>query len=73
MSIGPFNESSTGLWYATEDQNPAQLGLYNCRILSTSWPEQRLQWDGEEWRMHDGKPMHLYVSHWCGPIELANE
>ena len=61
-----IDESDVGPWHATEDHNPVHLGYYDCRVLSTVWPEQRLQWDGMGWCMDNGDPMRLHVSHWRG-------
>ena len=44
-----IDESELGPWHATEDHDPVHVGYYDCRILSTVWPEQRLWWDGKEW------------------------
>jgi hypothetical protein len=61
-----IDESDVGPWHDTEDHNPVHLGYYDCRVLSTVWPEQRLQWDGMGWRQDNGDPMRLHVSHWRG-------
>jgi hypothetical protein len=61
-----IDESELGPWHATEDHDPVHLGYYDCRVLSTVWPEQRLRWDGEKWVMNNNEAMKLHVSHWRG-------
>ena len=61
-----IDESDLGPWHDTLDHDPVHVGYYNCRVLSTVWPEQRLRWSGTDWFMHNGDPMRLHVSHWRG-------
>ena len=61
-----IDESELGPWHATEDHEPVHVGYYDCRVLSTVWPEQRLRWSGSDWLMDNGEPMRLHVSHWRG-------
>ena len=61
-----IDESELGPWHATEDHEPVHVGYYDCRVLSTVWPEQRLRWNGNDWIMANGDPMRLHVSHWRG-------
>ena len=61
-----IDESELSPWHATEDHDPVHIGYYDCRILSTVWPEQRLHWNGHDWAMTNGEPMRLHVSHWRG-------
>ena len=61
-----IDESELGPWHATEDHEPVHVGYYDCRVLSTVWPEQRLLWNGSDWIMANGDPMRLYISHWRG-------
>jgi hypothetical protein len=68
-----IDESDVGPWHATEDHEPVHVGYYDCRVLSTVWPEQRLWWNGSDWIMDNGDPMRLHISHWRGlnhpPVE----
>jgi hypothetical protein len=61
-----IDESELGPWHATVDHNPVHMGYYDCRVLSTVWPEQRLLWNGSDWTMANDEPMRLHVSHWRG-------
>jgi len=61
-----IDESDLGPWHATEDHEPVHVGYYDCRVLSTVWPEQRLLWNGSDWIMDNGDPMRLHISHWRG-------
>ena len=61
-----IDESELGPWHSTEGHNPVHLGYYDCRVLSTVWPEQRLRWDGDNWIMDNGDSMRLHISHWRG-------
>ena len=61
-----IDESELGPWHATEDHEPVHVGYYDCRVLSTVWPEQRLHWNGSDWIMDNGDPMRLHISHWRG-------
>jgi hypothetical protein len=61
-----IDESDIGPWHATEDHDPVHVGYYDCRVLSTVWPEQRLLWNGSDWIMNNGDPMRLHISHWRG-------
>ena len=61
-----IDESELGPWHATEDHDPVHVGYYDCRVLSTVWPEQRLRWSGDDWIMDNGEAMRLHVSHWRG-------
>lgn len=60
-----IDESELGPWHATVDHDPVHMGYYDCRVSSTTWPEQRLWWDGQGWLV-DNTPMRLHVSHWRG-------
>jgi hypothetical protein len=61
-----IDESDVGPWHDTQDHDPVHIGYYDCRVLSTVWPEQRLRWSGADWFMDNGDPMRLHVSHWRG-------
>lgn len=61
-----IDESDVGPWHATEDHDPVHVGYYDCRVLSTVWPEQRLRWNGNDWIMANGEAMRLHISHWRG-------
>ena len=61
-----IDESDLGPWHNTQDHNPVHVGYYDCKVLSTVWPEQRLRWSGVDWFMDNGDPMRLHVSHWRG-------
>lgn len=61
-----IDESDVGPWHATEDHEPVHIGYYDCRVLSTVWPEQRLWWNGNDWIMDNGDPMRLHISQWRG-------
>ena len=61
-----IDESELGPWHDTLDHDPVHVGYYDCRVLSTVWPEQRLLWNGSDWFMDNGDPMRLHVSHWRG-------
>jgi hypothetical protein len=61
-----IDESDVGPWHATEDHEPVHVGYYDCRVLSTVWPEQRLLWNGSDWIMDNGDPMRLHISYWRG-------
>lgn len=61
-----IDESDVGPWHNTQDHDPVHVGYYDCRVLSTVWPEQRLRWSGADWFMDNGDPMRLHVSHWRG-------
>jgi hypothetical protein len=61
-----IDESELGPWHATEDHEPVHVGYYDCRVLSTVWPEQRLWWNGNDWIMDNGDPMRLHISQWRG-------
>lgn len=61
-----IDESELGPWHATEDTNPVHIGLYDCQVCSTVWPDQQLTWNGEYWVMSTGEPMRLHVSAWRG-------
>ena len=68
-----IDESDVGPWHATEDHDPVHVGYYDCRVLSTVWPEQRLRWNGSDWIMDNGEAMRLHISHWRGlnhPVDL---
>lgn len=60
-----IDESDLGPWHETVDHDPVHMGYYDCRVSSTTWPEQRLWWDGQGWLV-DNTPMRLHVSHWRG-------
>ena len=61
-----IDESELGPWHLTEDTNPVHVGYYDCRVLSTVWPDQRLMWNGDDWIMDTGETMRLHVSEWRG-------
>jgi hypothetical protein len=68
-----IDESDVGPWHATEDHEPVHVGYYDCRVLSTVWPEQRLWWNGSDWIMDNGEAMRLHISQWRGlnhPVDL---